>query len=532
VELATEGFAADETLIVLSADSIGTASLPAGPCAGTATGLSESTLNLRATTVADASGTWSGFPTLPGAMCGSPIQVVGLTSCAMTGAVPTPTPPTVIDLSDADAKLIGENDYDYSGKSVSSAGDVNGDGFDDILVGAEFRDDGGRAYLVYGPVYGDVLLADADAVLIGADAGDVLGRSVSGAGDVNGDGFDDILVGAPGDDTAGTSAGAAFLLYGPLYGDIDPATAADAIFVGEEPSDNAGDTVSGRGDINGDGFDDILIGAESADHGLANGTVYVVYGHAYGTIDLSMADGALLGESGSNEAAKTISGAGDVNGDGFDDILVGASRPYSGTGESFVVHGPVYGAMSLSDAKANLLGESAMDDAFVVSGAGDVDGDGFDDVLIGAAGDDDGGLNGGCAYLLYGPVDGDVDLALADAKLLAEADGDGAGTAISDAGDVNGDGFADILVGAPWESTAANKTGATYLVYGPVSGHISLSDADVKIVGETRWDEAGSAVSNAGDVNGDGFDDLLVNAENSNIGGTMAGTTYVLYGPL
>ena len=472
VELATEGFAADETLIVLSADSIGTASLPAGPCAGTATGLSESTLNLRATTVADASGTWSGFPTLPGAMCGSRIQVVGLTSCAMTGAVPTPTPPTVIDLSDADAKLIGENDYDYSGKSVSSAGDVNGDGFDDILVGA------------------------------------------------------------PGDDTAGTSAGAAFLLYGPLYGDIDPATAADAIFVGEEPSDNAGDTVSGRGDINGDGFDDILIGAESADHGLANGTVYVVYGHAYGTIDLSMADGALLGESGSNEAAKTISGAGDVNGDGFDDILVGASRPYSGTGESFVVHGPVYGAMSLSDAKANLLGESAMDDAFVVSGAGDVDGDGFDDVLIGAAGDDDGGLNGGCAYLLYGPVDGDVDLALADAKLLAEADGDGAGTAISDAGDVNGDGFADILVGAPWESTAANKTGATYLVYGPVSGHISLSDADVKIVGETRWDEAGSAVSNAGDVNGDGFDDLLVNAENSNIGGTMAGTTYVLYGPL
>ena len=138
--------------------------------------------------------------------------VQALAECSLTGD---------IDLSVADAKFIGEDANDQAGFSVASAGDVNGDGYDDLLVGALYDDDGGSqagaAYLIFGPVTGDFDLSAADAKFIGEAASDYAGISVASAGDVNGDGYDDLLVGAYGDDDGGTNAGAAYILYGSGY---------------------------------------------------------------------------------------------------------------------------------------------------------------------------------------------------------------------------------------------------------------------------------------------------------------------------
>jgi hypothetical protein len=434
--------------------------------------------------------------------------------------------PTTRDLSRADAKLVGEVASDYAGGSVSGPGDVDGDGRDDLLIGS-WQGAANAAYLVLGPVTGTRDLSLADAKLVGEEADDGAGASVSGAGDVDDDGRDDLLIGAWLNDEGGYRAGAVYLVLGPVSGTLDLAS-ADAKLVGEEAYDGAGyeRRVSGAGDVDGNGHDDILIGAANDEGGTNAGAAYLVLGPVTGTLDLSAADAKLLG--GTSDRAGSVAGAGDVDGDGLDDLLVGASSDGGSLeGAAYLVLGPVTGTVDLSKANAQFIGQNSDDSAgYDVSGAGDVDGDGHDDLLVGAFQNGEGGHYAGAAYVVLGPVTGSLDLSLADAKLVGEGVGDYAGSPVSAAGDMNDDGNDDVLVGAVNNDQAARNAGIAYLVLGPVTGTVDLSAADAKFVGEHGEDHAGY-VAGAGDVDGDKSADLLVGAPWND---GYVGAAYLIYG--
>jgi hypothetical protein len=441
--------------------------------------------------------------------------------------------PITIDLSMADAMLLGEDHYDYAGIGVSGAGDVNSDGNDDLLVGAwennEGGDRAGAAYLVLGPVTGTLDLSLADAKLVGEVADDHVGHGVAGAGDVDADGHDDVLVGAPFNDEGGPNAGAAYLVLGPVTGTLD-LSLADAKLVGEGAVDRAGYFPTGAGDMDGDGNDDVLVDAGTNDEGGSNaGAAYLVLGPVTGTLDLAAADAKLVGED-SNDYAGYVTGVGDVDGDGQPDLFVSASgddEAGSDAGAAYLMLGPVSGTVDLSVADAKLLGEEPEDSVGIGSGAGDVDGDGHPDLLCAASFNDEGGTFAGAAYLVLGPVTGTFDLSLANAKLVGEA-GTFAGERASIAGDVDGDGNDDLLVGSQYAG-ATSANGTVYLVLGPVTGTLDLALADFKLVGQAD-DHAGNSLSGAGDVDGDGRTDVLVGAYFNSDADLLAGAAYLVYG--
>ncbi len=239
--------------------------------------------------------------------------------------------------ADGEYIVVGEYEEDYSGYAVSDAGDVNGDGYDDFLIGAYWNADGGtragQTYLILGKASGWAMhtdLSDADASFWGEDVEDYSGGAVSGVGDVNGDGYDDFLFGANGEDDGGNSAGQTYLILGKASGwamDTDLSD-ADASFWGEDSGDYSGGAVSGVGDVNGDGYDDFIIGALFDDDGGDNaGQTYLILGKASGwtmDTDLSVGGASWWGGDSRDNSGWAVSGAGDVNGVGFDDFLLGA----------------------------------------------------------------------------------------------------------------------------------------------------------------------------------------------------------------
>ncbi len=325
------------------------------------------------------------------------------------------------DLSAADASFIGEDTDDYSGTSVSGTGDVNGDGYDDFIIGAYADEDGGatagQTYLILGQASGwamDTDLSAVDASFIGEDNDDYSGTSVSGTGDVNGDGYDDFIIGAYADEDGGSFAGQTYLILGQDSGwamDTD-LSVADASFWGEDSNDFSGESASGVGDVNGDGYDDFVIGARGDEEGGgANaGQTYLILGQNSGwamDTDLSVADASFIGEDASDYSGTSVSGTGDVNGDGYDDFIIGAYADEDGgatAGQTYLILGQASGwAMDtdLSAVDASFWGEDANDrSGESVSGAGDVNGDGFDDFIIAARGDGDGGAAAGQTYLI------------------------------------------------------------------------------------------------------------------------------------
>jgi hypothetical protein len=454
--------------------------------------------------------------------------------------------------------IVGLGAYDRTGASVSLGGDVNGDGNDDALVGASRHDaDGlsrGAAYLMAGDVTGETSADTALATYIGEADHDRAGSSVAIVGDTNGDGFDDFVVGAFAEDAGGSEAGAAYLILGPASGSMSLSD-ADAKFIGEVGDDHAGLVVAAAGDTDGDGNADFYVGAPGYDGGAAEvGATYLVRGPISADEDLSFADVRYIGTENGEGAGSSVANVGDFDGDGMDDALIGAPNATEGgsyVGAAYVVLNqvsddftgtPFTGTITLDEADVRWHGINGGDQAgYSVSPAGDQNDDGLADILIGAPGNDSGGAGSGAAFIVYGGTsflcgDGELcpslPLADADAKLIGERGDDFAGGAVDGGGDINGDEIPDVAIGSRTEDATDSDAGAAYVMFGPLSGTTDLSESMAKVLGAGAGDWTGAALSMSGDLNNDGYSDLLVGAPQLDAGGDFPdlGAVWILKG--
>ncbi|WP_373529305.1 beta strand repeat-containing protein [Nostoc sp.] len=498
--------------------------------------------------------------------------------------------PAVFNLSNLNGDngfVINGIDYnDYSGYSVSSAGDINDDGFDDLIIAAPDADpngnsEAGESYVVFGSSSGfgaslnlSSLNGSNGFVINGIDERDYSGSDVSSAGDFNGDGFDDLIIGARSADPNGNNeAGESYVVFGSSSGfraslNLSSLDGGNGFVLnGIDALDRLGSSVSSAGDFNGDGFDDLIIGASYANPNGNNeaGESYVVFGSSgFGaSLNLSLLNGGngfvINGIDEFDNSGYSVSSAGDFNGDGFDDLIIGASTdsPNSNrsAGESYVVFGSSSGfgaSLNLSLLNGSngfvINGISAFDrSGYSVSSAGDINGDGFDDLIIGAFYlFPNGNYSAGDRYVVFGSSS-----SFGASLNLSSLNGNNgfvingiderynSGFDLNSAGDFNGDGFDDLIIGA-YDAKLNGKfsAGKSYVVFGSSSGFgasLNLSSLDGSngfvLNGIDQSDYSGFSVSNAGDINDDGFDDLIIGARSADPNGNNeAGESYVIFG--
>ncbi|MFN6516410.1 MAG: beta strand repeat-containing protein [Nostoc sp. CreGUA01] len=469
---------------------------------------------------------------------------------------------------------------DQSGESVSSAGDVNGDGIDDLIIGAPGADPNGslsgQSYVVFGssnPFSASFNLSALNGsngfVINGIAAEDSSGGSVSSAGDINGDGIDDLIIGANRADPNGSYSGQSYVVFGsssPFSASLNLSAlngsngfAINGIAIG----DQSGYSVSTAGDVNGDGIDDLIIGAYRADpNGSSSGQSYVVFGSSSpfsASLNLSALNGsngfAINGINANDNSGYSVSSAGDVNGDGIDDLIIGgrdADPNGSYSGQSYVVFGsssPFSASLNLSALNGSngfaINGINANDNSGnSVSSAGDINGDGIDDLIIGGRNASPNGSYSGQSYVVFGsssPFSASFNLSSLNGSNGFAINGinafDSSGVSVSSAGDVNDDGFDDLIIGARLADPNGSTSGQSYVVFGKSTGFsptLNLSTLNGTngfiLNGIASGDLSGTSVSSAGDVNGDGIDDLIIGANDADPNGSISGQSYVVFG--
>ncbi|MDB5470668.1 MAG: Ca2+-binding protein toxin-related [Caulobacter sp.] len=483
--------------------------------------------------------------------------------------------PTNIDLTNLPpglgSVLFGTYSFEFTGCALSAAGDLNGDGFNDYLIGARGFDGAlggntGGLFVVFGTAGGlpsSLNLGDLNGTngfrLEGYSAGSYVGYSVSSGGDINGDGVDDLVVGAPGADFAGGDAGGAYVVYGktdPFAAVVNLGllAAADGILInGATTLDRLGRTVA-TGDINGDGFTDVAIGSLFA--GGARGAVWVVFGADGGIpadIDLGALDGTdgfrITGANAADRFGCSVA-MGDINGDGIDELIVGASTYYNANyhGAAYVLYGTedpfaaTFSAATIPGAKGwRIDAETTQDQlGYSVGFAGDVDGDGYGDLIVGAKGATFGGFYTGSAYVIFGDAaspGASFNVSSLNGTNGFRIDGtaayDAVGLEVSGAGDINGDGFDDVVIGSfRARHNGMGYSGTSWVVFGGTDFDAVLAVTDITagvgmiIEGGVGFAYSGAAVG-GGDLNGDGVSDLLIGATGH---GTYTGRAYVIYG--
>ncbi len=361
--------------------------------------------------------------------------------------------------------------------------------------------------------------------------------AANGAGDINGDGYDDIIVGGPKYTTDEYPGGTAFVYYGAASGlPLQPQWTTGGTVQGS----HFGGAVNSAGDVNGDGYDDILIGAyEYTIPDVANvshqGRVYLFYGSAAG-LGMGEADWTFTGDRSDENLGYAVASAGDVNNDGFDDIVIGARRYEQNdkkVGAAFVFYGSANGLTQTAPDWMVIGDDPGADFGASVNTAGDINGDGYDDIIIGAPNYDNGQDMGGAAFVYFGSATGlnqagppnwMADGGVADASF---------GTSVDTAGDVNHDGFDDIIIGAPRFPGGQDFDGAVFVFHGSSTG--LGTNADWTAVPDQSGSLFGYAAAAAGDVNQDGYDDIIVGAyrynENPEDGqNSIEGAAFVYWG--